>query len=173
MAAACSLNPKSPVLGASPASGGGGGRGCKALVSAPGAGTNKRQLCRVSSLCTQRPGWPLGNSPSGPQGFLGCCHPLCPHWKGKRGASKPRNPDHSRGTSRCPQAPVPACSVLFLPWSASVKALITLPVPHLLLQSPAQRGWRGRRGMWLLPWCPFWGDSRRGTPTAAVGPGCL
>lgn len=21
--------------------------------------------------------------------------------------------------------------------------------------------------MWLLPWCPFWGDSHRGTPAAA------
>lgn len=84
LAAAGSFNPKSPVLGAGPASGGGGGRRCEAPVPAPGAGTNKRQLCRVSSLCTQRPDRPLGNSPSGPQGFPGCCHPLCPHWEGKR-----------------------------------------------------------------------------------------
>lgn len=52
-----------------------------------------------------------------------------------------------------------------------MRALITVPVPHLLLRSPARPGWRGRKGMWLLPWCRFWGDPHPGTPIAAVGPG--
>lgn len=47
-----------------------------------------------------------------------------------------------------------------------MKALVTVPPPHLLLQSPAQQGWRRRKGTWLPPQCPCLGDSPRGTPTA-------
>lgn len=50
---------------------------------APGAGTNKRQLCRVSSLCTQGPAWPLGNSPSGAQSCRGAATPSACAGKGK------------------------------------------------------------------------------------------
>lgn len=47
-----------------------------------------------------------------------------------------------------------------------MKALVTVPPLHLLLQSPAQQGWRRRKRMWLPPQCLCLGDSPRGTPTA-------
>jgi len=71
----------------------------------------------------------------------------------------------------CPLGPAPA-------WrGARAKALVTVPPPYLLLQSPAQRCWRRRKGTRLLPRCPCLGDSPRETPVALPcrgrGAGCL
>lgn len=58
---------------------------------------------------------------------------------------------------------LPTWSCLCLKGCQGECALTVLP-PHLLLQSPAQRGWEKRTGTWLLPRCLCPGDSPRGTP---------
>lgn len=132
------------------------------------AGTNKRQLCRVSSLCTQRPGWRLGNSPSAPRGFLGCCHPLCLCWKARRARESRSQPGHipvSPSTRPCRLAPVPALEegqgedTQHHPGASSAPA------------KPIPAGLQGEEGAVAAATVPFWGESPHGTPRAALGPG--
>lgn len=76
----------------------------------------------------------------------------------------PKNLSLPASSCLCPKRCQGDCAVTVLP-------------PHLLLQSPAQRGWVKRTGTWLLPRCLCPGDSPRGTPRALPGwgprAGCL
>lgn len=150
-------------------------RGWREGMQSPGPCSRGRhqQKATVSCVLPLHPTTWLAarEQPLGTPGLSGVLPPPLPALqREERGAGKPRNPDHSRrciplspSTRSCLLGPVPALE--------ECQGEGTHHRPHLLLQSPAQQGWRERRGMWLLPWCPFWGDSPHGAPIAAVGPG--
>lgn len=52
-----------------------------------------------------------------------------------------------------------------------MRAPSTIPVPHLLLQSPFRRGCRARKGLWLLPRCHSGGNHPMVSPELPWGRG--